>query len=119
VYRKDVECAFGVLQAQYAIIQYPRRLWQHSDLSFIMKIVKILHNMTIEDEQGSDFENDYKYHQIQQTQTEVTTPESANSNFDAFLLRDQSLRNIYAHKSLKNDLIKHLWAKHGKDGNEA
>jgi hypothetical protein len=57
-----VEHAFGVLQARYAIIQYPGRLWQHSDLSFIMKTVIILHTMTIEDERGSDFENDYEYH---------------------------------------------------------
>ena len=57
VYHKDVEHAFGVLQAQYAIIQYPGRLWQHLHLSFIMKKVIILHNMTIEDERGSNFEN--------------------------------------------------------------
>jgi hypothetical protein len=76
--------------------------------------------MTIEDERGSNFENDYKYHQIPQTQMEVTTPDqSANSDFDAFLLRYQSLRNIYTHKNLKNDLIEHLWVKNGKDENEA
>jgi hypothetical protein len=75
--------------------------------------------MTIEDERGSNFENDYEYHQIPQTQMEVTKPESANSGFDAFLLLYQSLHNIYTHKNLNNDLIKHLWAKHGKDENEA
>jgi hypothetical protein len=113
-----VEQAFGVLQAQYAIIQFPGRLWEQSDLASIMKTVIILHNMTIEDKAGSSFEDNFDYHQIPQTQMTITTPESADSSFDAFLLHYQLLRDIYTHNKIKADLIEHLWAKHGIDGVE-
>jgi hypothetical protein len=56
-YQKDVERAFGVLQARYAIIRLPGRLSKHPDLCII------LHNMTVEDEDGSNFEEDFEYDQ--------------------------------------------------------
>jgi hypothetical protein len=47
-YRKDVECCFGVLQGQYAIIKGPARLWHPVDLKFIVDCVVILHNMSVQ-----------------------------------------------------------------------
>ena len=55
-YRKDVERAFGVLQARFAIIRGPARFWNHEDLTFIMKACIILHNMIIKDERVDDNE---------------------------------------------------------------
>jgi hypothetical protein len=52
-YRKDVEQAFGVLQACYAIVQHPGCLWDQVILDLIMQTVIILHNMTIEDKSGT------------------------------------------------------------------
>ena len=46
-YRKDVERAFGVLQAKYAICKGPSRLWKHEDLKYIMDCIVILHKMGI------------------------------------------------------------------------
>jgi len=48
--RKDVERAFGVLQAQFAIVSRPAREWKHHNLANIMKACIILHNMIVEDE---------------------------------------------------------------------
>jgi len=48
--RKDVERAFGVLQARFAIVSLPCRLWATPTMKVIMKAVIILHNMIIEDE---------------------------------------------------------------------
>ncbi|WP_411028361.1 hypothetical protein, partial [Salmonella sp. s59443] len=56
-------CRFGVLQAQYAIIRQPGRFWKHQDLCWIMKTAIIPHNMTIEDEAGSESADDFNYHQ--------------------------------------------------------
>ena len=53
-YRKDVERAFRVLQACFAIVRGPTRFWHHEDLTFIMKACIILHNMKIEDERVDD-----------------------------------------------------------------
>ncbi|RWR88466.1 nuclease [Cinnamomum micranthum f. kanehirae] len=51
--RKDVECAFGVLQARFAIVRGPARLFQLTDLKYIMMACIILRNMMIEDERIS------------------------------------------------------------------
>lgn len=48
--RKDVECAFGVLQARFAIIKGPSRMWQPAHLELIMNCCIILHNMIVEEE---------------------------------------------------------------------
>lgn len=48
--RKDVERAFGVLQARFVIIRGPTRNMDKGELSMIMKTCVILHNMIAEDE---------------------------------------------------------------------
>jgi hypothetical protein len=52
--RKDVERAFGVLQAKWKILHGPARLWKQKTLNSIMCACVILHNMVIEDERGLD-----------------------------------------------------------------
>ena len=47
---KDVECAFGVLQARWSILRRPTRLYDRGDLHHIMLGCIILHNMIVEDE---------------------------------------------------------------------
>ena len=48
--RKDVECAFGILQKRWAIIRHPAHLWDRQELEDIMMACIILHNMIVEDE---------------------------------------------------------------------
>jgi hypothetical protein len=63
MYRKYVECVFGIMQAKYAIMKGPARLWSQEDLKYIVDCVIILHNMGIFYEQGmedlriEDYEN--------------------------------------------------------------
>jgi hypothetical protein len=52
--RKDVERAFGVLQAKWKILHGPTHLWKQKTLNSIMCACVILHNMVIEDERGLD-----------------------------------------------------------------
>ena len=49
-YRKDVERAFGILQARWKIIKEPARGWSRDKLNSIMMSCIILHNMIVEDE---------------------------------------------------------------------
>jgi hypothetical protein len=46
--RKDVEHAFGVLQARFAVVRQPARRYKIPELKQIMKACIILHNMIIE-----------------------------------------------------------------------
>uniref|UniRef100_A0A0D3AAC5 DDE Tnp4 domain-containing protein n=1 Tax=Brassica oleracea var. oleracea TaxID=109376 RepID=A0A0D3AAC5_BRAOL len=48
--RKDVERAFGVLQARSAIVKKPVLFWDKVKIGNIMKACIILHNMIVEDE---------------------------------------------------------------------
>jgi hypothetical protein len=48
--RKDVEKAFGVLQARFDIVRRPTRLRKKVDIINIMQACVILHNMVVEDE---------------------------------------------------------------------
>ena len=57
--RKDIERAFGVLQAHFAIVRGPARYWDLETLGEIMTACIILHNMIIEDERGSRV--DYRF----------------------------------------------------------
>ena len=52
-HRKDVERAFGVLQARFAVIKNPSNLWDKSKIANIMRACIILHNMIVEDERDS------------------------------------------------------------------
>uniref|UniRef100_A0A5B6ZA07 Nuclease HARBI1 n=1 Tax=Davidia involucrata TaxID=16924 RepID=A0A5B6ZA07_DAVIN len=56
--RKDVERAFRVLQARFAIVRGPTHFWDEETLSNIMKACIIMHNMVIEDE-GDIGNNDF------------------------------------------------------------
>ncbi|XP_010501823.1 PREDICTED: uncharacterized protein LOC104779133 [Camelina sativa] len=49
--RKDVEHAFGVLQARFAIVKNPALFWDKGKIAKIMRECIILHNMIVEDEQ--------------------------------------------------------------------
>ena len=51
--RKDIERAFGVLQARFAIVRGPARHLEKGELGMIMKACVILHNMIIKDERDS------------------------------------------------------------------
>ncbi|XP_048596387.1 uncharacterized protein LOC125578133 [Brassica napus] len=50
--RKDVERAFGVLQARFAVVRNPSNLWDKHKIGNIMRACIILHNMIVEDERA-------------------------------------------------------------------
>ena len=55
--RKDVECAFGILQSRFSILKRSARLYDQGDLQNVMLACIILHNMVIEDEIDKDLED--------------------------------------------------------------
>ncbi|KAJ6843069.1 putative nuclease HARBI1 [Iris pallida] len=104
-YRKDVERAFGVLQARFAIIKGPSRFWDKRVLHDIMTACVILHNMTVEDER--DEEADIGTHDGPSGAEDIET--NVDDRFRSFLDRYKNIQDREAHFELRNRLIEHLW----------
>jgi hypothetical protein len=106
--RKDVERAFGRLQAKWHIISQPCRLWFDENMHHIMKACLILHNMTIED---GDLAVEREFAEI------AAIPEAAGplpekqamtaDQLAQFLIHSQNLK---VHEQLHRDLIAHQWS---------
>ena len=114
-WRKDVERAFGVLQARFAILSAPARLRRNKDLDKIMKACIIMHNMIVEDERDS-YSKNYEYHNrysANPSSAAVISRDLENQSSADFLKRRGEMRNSQEHKRLRDSLVKHLWLKKG------
>ncbi|XP_056865852.1 uncharacterized protein LOC130511938 [Raphanus sativus] len=108
--RKDVERAFGVLQARFAIVRNPSKLWDKNKIGNIMKACIILHNMIVEDERGSYL---HATEFQQQEDVDPTFVVKRTTNLRTTLGRRAEVRDTPGHYQLKEDLVEHIWAKFG------
>ena len=105
--RKDVERAFGVLQARFAVVKNPSKLWDKDKIANIMRACIILHNMIVEDERSSFTQYDvFEFQQGEDVDDtfSVDMPTNLGNTID----RRASVRNRQAHQQLKNDLIENI-----------
>jgi len=110
--RKDVERAFGVLQARFNIVRRPARSWSTRIIGLIMKACVILHNMIVEDE-GEMAKESIDLNAIP-GESIVLPPEvqkATNSNpcFNDVRRRNSAICAHSVHTQLKDDLIEHIW----------
>ena len=109
--RKDVERAFSVLQSRFAIVRGPARYWDIDTLKHIMLACIIMHNMIVEDER--DLQNlDYNYEAYDGTPS-ISISREQTSTLMEFMQFHHRIREKGAHIQLQNDLVEHLWEKHG------
>jgi hypothetical protein len=103
--RKDVERAFEILQAQFAIMREPARFWDQECIWYIINACIIMHNMIIEDNRGKDIEQINHYDlmgvpvQVQRTQHRIAW----------FMASYHAIRSNDTHDELQNDLIEEWW----------
>uniref|UniRef100_A0A0D3DB79 DDE Tnp4 domain-containing protein n=1 Tax=Brassica oleracea var. oleracea TaxID=109376 RepID=A0A0D3DB79_BRAOL len=96
--RKDVERAFGVLQARFAVVKNPSKLWDKDKISNIMRACIILHNMIVEDERASFTQ--YNAFEFQEREDEDSFSVNMPSHLGNTMDRRTSLRNRQTHQQL-------------------
>ena len=131
-YRKDVERCFGILQARWAIIRGAARLFDEEVLRSIMMTCIILHNMIVEDEYDYDADDVYEPNPMDTALTRIyekpVGPNGEEVQHEP-LVRDGSfmprmidryteMQSSYIHEHRQVDLMEHLWAVKGNEGNE-
>lgn len=118
-YRKDVERAFGVLQARWGIIRGAARLWNKDDLHNVVNACIILHNMIVEEERSA-YHNMYVYHlheppagtdYIHDDLPPIDHLERSMNNpaYIAYLRRYAEIFDKAEHNELQRKLVSHLW----------
>jgi hypothetical protein len=106
--RKDIERAFGALQARFAIVRGPARFWDKKTLMNIMTCCVILHSMIIEDERGLTLPCFYDNVDTQ------FQPQRNPDCIEAFLQTHRDIENSIIHAQLVHDLKVHHWQLHGR-----
>ncbi|XP_068319778.1 uncharacterized protein [Pyrus communis] len=126
-YRKDMEKEFGILQARWAIVRGPARLWHIEDLHSIMMTCIILHNIIVEDEyikikedSDEDVDDDQPTHaRAIARDIEYLTETTYETRQDRISLSEymRRLNRIQApqdHDTLRKDLVEHVWCRDGE-----
>ena len=120
--RKDVERAFGVLQARFAIVRKPALSWDPVTIGKIMRACIILHNMIVEDERDNYTHHGYEIPRFDEGVSGEPTPVD-ESDFAFSTIRPDVMRSFIrtriqlrdrgTHHRLKEDLKEHIWERFG------
>ncbi|XP_068323215.1 uncharacterized protein [Pyrus communis] len=126
-YRKDVERAFGILQARWAIVRGPARFWQSEYLHSIMMTCTILHNMIVEDEyieieedSDEDVDDDQPtYVRVIARDVEYLAPTTYETRqyrvtLSEYMRRLNRIQAPQCHDTLCKDLVEHVRRREGE-----
>uniref|UniRef100_A0A0D3DT45 DDE Tnp4 domain-containing protein n=1 Tax=Brassica oleracea var. oleracea TaxID=109376 RepID=A0A0D3DT45_BRAOL len=112
--RKDVERAFGVLQARFSIVKNPTLSWDKVKIEKIMRACIILNNMIVEDERDEYIQ----YEQVEgsgSSHVDLTYSTDIPTNIANQMDVRTRICDRQGHQQLKSDLVEHIWRKFGSD----
>nr|GEY21468.1 hypothetical protein [Tanacetum cinerariifolium] len=108
--RKDVERAFGVLQARFAFLRHPCLVWDKEMMGKVTSACIIIYNMIVEDERDT-YLHYYDPSEFLNSSTEVDEHAKFSmeriADLSQYMTNRAQLRNRETHNVLKNDLIEH------------
>ncbi|XP_028052813.1 uncharacterized protein LOC114257248 [Camellia sinensis] len=110
---KDIERAFGVLQARFAIVRRSTCFWNTKMLKYIMKACIILPNMISEDEPDDNGVKDFNYDQIDDS-PHVTVSQERTIELMEFIQCHRNIKDRQTDSHLQLNLVEHLWQLHNK-----
>jgi len=105
--RKDVERAFGVPQARFAIIRDPARNMVKGYLGMIMKACVILYNMIVEDERDS-YDLTFDYDDVDDNTPQPNVHPGHHPCYAAYLRTVAEIHDPALHACLQSDLIEEI-----------
>ncbi|XP_018466154.2 uncharacterized protein LOC108837624 [Raphanus sativus] len=118
--RKDVERAFGVLQARFAIVKNPARCWDKDKIGKIMRACIILHNMIVENERDdhpqidvSAVTNFFQGEGSGSSHVDLTFSTNNPSSIPDEMGVRRNILDKQLHQQLKRDLVENIWRKFG------
>jgi hypothetical protein len=98
--RKDVERAFEILQAQFAIVREPARFWDQNILWYIITACVIMHNMIIKNERGQKL--DYTHYDLMGVPVQIRRRQDRLAQF---ISSCHAIRQEEMHDQLQLDII--------------
>ncbi|CAA7039289.1 unnamed protein product [Microthlaspi erraticum] len=110
---KDVERAFGVLQARFAIIKNPALCMDKVKIEKIMRACIILHNMIVEDERDGDYDEAEFQPREGNISSDVRHSDDMPTNVEEMMGVRVNLRDEQRHQQLKYDLVENVWETFG------
>ena len=116
--RKDIERAFGILQARFHILTIAIRLWDRDAIHDAVKACVILYNKVIDSELRHgiyrDYINDEVYVPVHPIEV-VERNHDIQLCYDAQMVNLDNLRDVAMHILLQADLVQHLWEHTGNN----
>ena len=117
--RKDVERAFGVLQARFAIVRNPALAHNRETLKKIMDCCITLHNMIVEDERHKYLNYDKEIEEFEQDTREnvphvidgvrIRRAQSTINSIPEYMNFSRQMHSRCTHEELQRDLMEHIW----------
>jgi hypothetical protein len=110
--RKDIERAFGILQARFHVLTTGCRLWDRQAMKLVIKTCVILHNMVIDFECANNLNPDYIDDDVYVPQHAFTIiPHNPDHLCEDRANMILEMQHQEMHNRLQHDLMIDMWAK--------